>query len=154
MARVDIYSDGSGTFSDGPACIGVVVLVDDVPVCEASEYVGQGTNNVAELRAIRRGLYLASEIVGFDEPVTVHSDSEYALNVIVRGDWQARANEALVNAIRVQTEGFSKLQWRHVEGHSGVPGNELADWLAGRARVEHLRGKGIERKLKKRPVPK
>ncbi len=150
MPRVDIWTDGSGTRTEGPACIGVVVLVDGVPVCEASEHVGTGTNNVAELRAIRRGLYLAAEIVGYGEATIVHSDSEYAIGMVTR-DWRPTANASLVHAIRHQAEAFTRLRWEHVEGHAGTPLNELADWLAGRARVAFLRSQGVERKLKRRP---
>lgn len=148
---IDVWTDGSGTFAHGPACIGVVVIDGGELVCEASEFVGLGTNNVAELRAIRRGLYLAAEIAGFGARVTVHSDSEYALGAIARPEFTPHANEALVCALRRQAAAFSRLSFEHVKGHSGVALNELADWLAGRARASYLARQGIARKLRRRP---
>jgi len=156
--RIEVWTDGSGTWgADSPACIGVHVVVDDPDdqppraVVEASEYVGIGTNNVAELRAIRRGLFLATILVGQlghaierGVDIVVRSDSEYAIGAI---EWEhPRANVPLINAIRAQLRaifenhaGMVRVEWAHVRGHTGVEGNEIADWLAHVARCRTLR---------------
>lgn len=163
--RIDVYTDGSGTHDQsGPACIGVHVLLEDVAVVEASEYVGSGTNQLAELRAIRRGLYLAEILIkqAFKEAcdedpetdegswqdcaeVVLHSDSEYALSVIDwHREWHLRLHERLILAIREQFDQmFAKGQY--VQGHTGVLGNEIADYLAHLARCRFL-GKPPEKK--------
>lgn len=103
--------------------------------------MGQGTNNTAELFAIRRGLSLVSDFLRLplwqtaSEPVTIYSDSEYAIGSASHmRDWQPRANTELVLALRNQRAQFTDLAIRHVPGHSGVIGNEVADWLAFHAR--------------------
>lgn len=156
---IDLWTDGSGTHvADGPACIGVVVLVDGDIACEASEHVGPGTNNVAELRAIRRGLYLAEQLgdfesgVGVVTPVTVYSDSEYAIGAITARSWNLQRNVGLVEVIRRQVDRFAFLRFVHVDGHAGIFGNERADWLAHRARVAFLKTLGVVRRLRKAPV--
>lgn len=149
-----IYTDGSGTHvADGPACIGVVLFAEGEVVLEASEHVGPGTNNVAELRAIRRGLFLAEQLVGLDTPVTVYSDSEYAIGAVSARTWQLQRNVELVEAIRRQVDRFAFLRFVHVDGHAGIFGNERADWLAGEARRRHFAGLGITRRKKREPWP-
>lgn len=149
-----IYTDGSGTHvADGPACIGVVVFASSEVVLEASEHVGPGTNNVAELRAIRRGLFLAEQLGALDLPVTLYSDSEYSIGAITARSWELRANRELVEAIRRQVDRFAFLRFVHVDGHAGIFGNERADWLAGSARRRYLASQGVTRRPKREPWP-
>lgn len=141
--ELQVWTDGSGTHARGPACIGVVLVGDAGEIlCEASEYVCDGTNNVAELRAIRRGLYLASEMVGFRWPVTVYSDSEYAIGSCTK-PWTPNRNRELVLALRKQCKQFTMLRFEHVRGHAGIYFNELADWLAGEARRRFFVSHGV-----------
>jgi ribonuclease HI len=50
-----VYTDGACTGNPGPAGIGIVIL-DGKERREISEYLGPGTNNIAELMAIVRAL--------------------------------------------------------------------------------------------------
>lgn len=151
MIALDIYCDGSGTHQLGPACIGVVVMLDAEPIVEVSEYVGDGTNNVAELRAIRRALYLAHAIGGPAVDAVIYSDSEYAIGSLTK-EWTPRANDKLVIAMRAQFARMPSARLVHVDGHAGILGNEIADWLAGCARRRHLATLGIARPEKRRPT--
>jgi len=157
---LEVWCDGSGTLIDGPACVGVVIVDPTLPIdqgilCEASDYVGIGTNNFAELRAMRRGLYLAEQIgaqSGRSDvlSVSVNSDSEYAIGAVTNHSWAQRVHGDLINAIRRQVARL-RVRFVHVEGHAGIFGNELADWLAGEARRRLLLTMGIERRPKRRP---
>ncbi len=51
-----LYTDGGARGNPGPAAIGVVLRITGKPVVEVAETIGETTNNVAEYRALLRGL--------------------------------------------------------------------------------------------------
>lgn len=70
-----LHVDGGARGNPGPAAIGVVVSAPDGTVVEhVAETIGVATNNVAEYRALLRGLERAAEL-GARE-VRVINDSE------------------------------------------------------------------------------
>lgn len=129
-----IYTDGACQGNPGSMGIGVVLL-DRLPGAnpprrELSEGVGHGTNNVAELTAVLRGL----EVVYPQHrrrPLVVYSDSTYVIGVLARG-WTARANQDLVERILRKLDEFDEVMFVKVPAHSGVTDNERADLLAKR----------------------
>ncbi len=120
------YTDGACSGNPGPMGVGVV-LVDPISKerRERSEYLGEGTNNIAELVAIQRAIELSPP----DRTLIVHSDSSYALGLLALG-WKAKANQALVAELRALAAARPGLRLVKVAGHSGVPENERADELA------------------------
>ena len=125
-----IYTDGACSGNPGPSGIGVVLL-DGKERREISEYLGEGTNNTAELTAILRAL----EAVPAEQrsrPVLLHSDSGYALGLLGKG-WKAKKNVELVAELRRVAAGFPRLRLIKVPGHAGVPENERCDQLATQA---------------------
>src|SRR5262245_36743652 len=52
---IHVWTDGACTGNPGPAGLGVVIVDGDKRE-EVSEFLGDGTNNIAELMAILRGL--------------------------------------------------------------------------------------------------
>ena len=120
------YTDGACTGNPGPMGVGVVLLDPLTNVRrERSEYLGEGTNNIAELVAIQRALELAP----LDRPLVVHSDSSYALGLLALG-WKAKANQSLVADLRALVKERPDLRLVKVAGHAGVVENERADHLA------------------------
>jgi ribonuclease HI len=129
---VHVWTDGACSGNPGPMGIGIVVIAGDERR-EHGEYLGKGTNNIAELTAIRRGLEIAQALVpSRDRPIRVYSDSSYAIGLLAQG-WKAKANQTLVEELRRFLRGFRQLRWIKVEGHSGVPENERCDVLARQA---------------------
>jgi len=123
------YTDGACSGNPGPMGVGVVLLDPRTKDRrERSEYLGDGTNNIAELVAIKRAIELAPEGRG----LVVHSDSSYALGLLALG-WKAKANQALVAEVRAIAEKRPGLHLVKVAGHAGVPENERADELARNA---------------------
>jgi ribonuclease HI len=120
-----VYADGACSGNPGPAGVGVVV-VEGENVRELSAYLGEGTNNIAELTAV---LLAAEAIEQKSVPVRFHTDSQYAIGVLTKG-WKAKANVALIAKVKAALVPFQDLQMIHVRGHSGVPLNERADELA------------------------
>ena len=110
------------------------VVLDGGTRKELGEYLGVGTNNIAELVAIERGLALAFELTKGDpnRPMRVYSDSSYAIGLLDKG-WKAKANQELVARIRKAITVHRHLAFVKVSGHAGVPENERCDELARRA---------------------
>lgn len=127
---VRIFTDGACSGNPGgPAALGVVVE-DGKAITARGEYLGDaGTNNLAELSAILRGLELAPST---NRTTVIHTDSKYALGVLT-GGWKAKVHLGLIARIKERMASFRFLELVYVPGHSGVPGNERADELARRA---------------------
>lgn len=125
---IQLWTDGACTGNPGPAGLGV--LMRDGDQChELSEYLGQGTNNIAELAAILRGLELVADR---GRPVDVMTDSAYCVGLLTQ-NWKAKANQAMIAELRALLATFTDARIIKVPGHSGVPDNEAADELARRA---------------------
>jgi len=122
---VCIYTDGACSGNPGPAGIGAVLRYKDKRR-ELSRPIGEATNNIAELKAIREALKL---VKNRDLPVIVFTDSSYALGLLVKG-WKAKQNIELVEEIRTLAANFKRLRFVKVRGHAGDPDNERADRLA------------------------
>ena len=123
-----VYADGACSGNPGPCGLGIVLIAPDGKIAEGFEYLGIGTNNIAELSGVLR----AAEIVPDGEPAVVHTDSQYAIGVLTKG-WKAKANQELIAGAK---SALAKRRgWRivYVPGHSGVPLNERADELAREA---------------------
>jgi ribonuclease HI len=123
-APLVVYTDGACSSNPGPAGLGVVI-VRPTERLELSEYLGQGTNNIAELTAVLRALNELDPAC----PARIHTDSQYTIGVVQRG-WKAKANTSLVAELRAALGGHPLARLVYVPGHSGVPLNERCDELA------------------------
>lgn len=75
MSKYIIYTDGASKGNPGDAGIGVIISTDDgTPVREIAEYIGKTTNNVAEYKALIRGLQECLELGAIE--VEICTDSE------------------------------------------------------------------------------
>ena len=126
---ITVYADGACSGNPGPAGSGVVVVAPDGGIREGCRFLGEGTNNVAELTAI---LIAIEATEGLGHPVRLHTDSQYAIGVLQKG-WKAKANPELIATIRARLAKRPDVKLFYVPGHSGVPLNERADELAREA---------------------
>ena len=123
-----IHTDGACSGNPGPAGIGVFFERPDGEILEHSEFIGEGTNNIAELTAILRAL----EMLKPEEQaahVLIYTDSAWSLGVLV-GGWKAKANLELITAIKERMLTTPDVELLKVRGHAGHSGNEEADALA------------------------
>lgn len=86
--RLVVNVDGGARGNPGPAAIGVVVSTPDGDVLEElAETIGEATNNVAEYRALLRGIGLAAELGGAE--LELIGDSELIVRQ-VRGEYKVK----------------------------------------------------------------
>ena len=131
-STIHVWTDGACSGNPGPMGIGIVVVADRERA-ERGEYLGVGTNNIAELTAISRGLDLAADLApDRARPIRIYSDSSYALGLLGKG-WKAKANQELVASLREQLATFPRAKLIKVAGHAGVDNNERCDQLARQA---------------------
>jgi ribonuclease HI len=124
---LELWTDGACSGNPGPMGIGVVAI-DGGKRRELGEYLGVGTNNIAELTAIDRALDLAGADLG-KRPVRIYTDSAYSIGVLSKG-WKAKANQELIARMRRRLAGLPHIEFVKVSGHAGVPENERCDELA------------------------
>ena len=84
----------------------------------------QTTNNRMEITAVIKSLEAADPLAN----VLINSDSTYVINTMTKG-WKRKANHDLWEQLD-QLVRERNISWRWVRGHSGDPGNELADAAA------------------------
>jgi len=134
-AAVSIYCDGCSIPNPGLTGCGIVIP----NVLDLSRFMGRGSNQTAELHAMREALIRARA------GDTIFSDSRYAVNLI-NGVWRAKDHRDLVTEIkRLRRPGVS-IVW--IPGHKGDRWQERSDRLAkqavkNRVSIENLLPAGV-----------
>jgi ribonuclease HI len=101
--RLVLHVDGGARGNPGPAAIGVVIAGEDGEVIEEiAEPIGVATNNVAEYRAVLRGLERARalgatevELIGDSELVAKQLTGAYRVKHPAMRELHAEATRAL-----------------------------------------------------------
>jgi ribonuclease HI len=101
--KLVLHVDGGARGNPGPAAIGVVIADADGQVIEeVAEHIGVATNNVAEYRAVLRGLERASalgatevELIGDSELVAKQLTGAYKVKHAAMKPLHAEASHAL-----------------------------------------------------------
>ncbi len=131
--RLLVNVDGGSRGNPGPAAVGVVVRnADGEVIADAAEPIGNATNNVAEYRALIRGIELAAEH-GATE-LSLLGDSELVVKQI-RGEYKVKdANLKPLHAqARQALSAFSDWTFEHVRREQ----NAEADALVNQALDAH-----------------
>jgi ribonuclease HI len=134
--KICVFTDGASSGNPGPSGIGVLLRYGEHEK-EISQFIGNATNNIAELKAIQTGL---AAVKNREIPVRIFTDSKYAYGLLVL-NWKARKNQEIVNSIKKTMNAFKDLKIIKVKGHSGQAGNERADFLATSAIKKAQSGK-------------
>lgn len=129
---VIMYTDGGSRGNPGQAGIGV--LIEDTEgniIKEVSQYIGDQTNNVAEYKALSRGLEVALDL-GVTK-ITCYLDSELVVKQI-KGEYKVK-NEGMIsmfNMVKPLVKQFDKFDIVHIKREL----NKKADALANKAMDE------------------
>jgi ribonuclease HI len=136
--EVTLYTDGACRGNPGPGGWGVVLQFGS---SRKTLHGGDAatTNNRMELTAVIRGLQALTRACS----VKVVTDSKYVIQGITEWmpNWKQRGWKTAAKKPVLNSELWRQLdelvqqhtvQWEWVKGHSGHPGNELADQLANR----------------------
>lgn len=124
--HIHLWSDGACSGNPGPAGAGTVLLRGESKT-EWSTWLGEGTNNIAELVAVLQGVEEIERPIA--KTLVVHTDSQYVIGVCAK-NWKAKANKELIANLKATLSDCPRVVWHWVRGHEGVALNERCDQLA------------------------
>lgn len=127
--KLILQFDGGSRGNPGPAGYGVVISSDDgVPLVTIGSFIGNATNNVAEYRALIRGLQEALKLNATH--LDVIGDSELVIRQM-RREYKVRnpALKPLFEQADALASKFEFIRFDHTRRHN----NTLADKLANLA---------------------
>ncbi len=126
MSRLTVNVDGGARGNPGPAAIGVVVRSGGEVLEEVGETIGKATNNVAEYRALLKGIELAAahgatelELIGDSQLVVRQVEGRYK----VKNAGMKELHEEAKRALR----GFDSWSIRHVPRAENADADRLVN---------------------------
>jgi len=149
-----IYTDGACDPNPGSTGSGLVVYEHGkLTTLKYGYHSPNGTNNTAELIALREAIKLAHHYIDKGLPVEILSDSDYSLKAVFvwsegweKKNW-TKGGSAPIQNLELIKECYalsrpliSKVQMTHVRAHAGTEGNELADRLSVQAQLKQVTG--------------
>lgn len=136
--RLHIYADGACWGNPGPAAIGAVIKDEKQrKLVELSQYIGKGTNNQAEYKAVIAALQSAMKL-GADE-VVLHLDSELVIRQL---SGKYKVKNALLQPLHVRLKALLKQFKGFSINQVGHDGNEEAHGLATAALKQNMKADG------------
>jgi ribonuclease HI len=131
-----MYTDGACSGNPGPGGWGAVLIAGKHRK-ELSGGEAETTNNRMEMMAVIRG----AEALKRGYSVDIYTDSTYVMKGVTewlegwkKRGWRTASRQPVKNVDLWQRLEKAlerhEVHWYWVKGHSGVPGNELADELA------------------------
>jgi ribonuclease HI len=118
------YTDGACFGNPGPMGIGIVIYRDGVMVEQLSEFIGVGTNNIAEYRAIIKALGTARSMG--ETEVHIKSDSELVVKQLNR---EYRVKDPDLRSLKKDVDALCagiKVSFEHLPREK----NSMADGLS------------------------
>jgi len=127
MSKLIVNVDGGARGNPGPAAIGVVVRDGDGELLEErGEKIGRATNNVAEYRALLRGIELAAvhgagelELIGDSELIVRQVEGRYKVKDATMRELHAEVKRMLAD--------FESWSIRHVRREHNAEADRLVN---------------------------
>ncbi|MBI3952554.1 MAG: ribonuclease HI family protein [Candidatus Doudnabacteria bacterium] len=127
--KIVIYTDGGARGNPGPSAIGFVVYGEgEHPLKQIGKFIGEGTNNQAEYKALIAGLTEAANMDATE--VICFLDSELVTRQL-NGQYKIKEPELqkLIAEVFKLSNKFLKVEYKHVPREK----NKLADKLVNEA---------------------
>jgi ribonuclease HI len=127
MTKLTVNVDGGARGNPGPAAIGVVVRDAEGGVIDSrGETIGRATNNVAEYKALRRGIELAAEHGATD--LELFGDSELIVRQ-VEGRYKVKnaAMKELHAEVKKALARFDSWSIEHVRRERNADADQLVN---------------------------
>lgn len=122
-----LWTDGAARGNPGPAAIGAVLKTESGELLASlAEYIGEATNNVAEYRALLRGLEQAEQL-GVRQ-LEVRADSELLIRQLT-GQYRVKnaALKPLWQQARERLQRFAGVRLTHVRREHNSEADALAN---------------------------
>lgn len=131
-----IYTDGASRGNPGESGIGIVLVDEDGKKNNIKEYIGIGTNNQAEYKALIRGIVEAKSLK--KNNLKIFSDSQLVVNQI-KGQWKVKdaSLKELFSHAKELLRHFQNVEITHIAREN----NKEADKLANEAINEYFNTK-------------
>ena len=123
---IDIYVDGSSYYDGSKRLSGIGVFFGDNDKRNISRLINGTNNNESEIIACIEGLKV---IQGKNYYVNIYTDSRLVVDGM-NGICSLTKFSDLFSELKELSNSFVSINWIHVNGHSGVYGNEKADELS------------------------
>ena len=143
---IKIYTDGACNPNPGPGGWGFYCELPGGQVRHSSGAEKSTTNNRMEMMGAIKALESLSDKELNLNIISIYTDSKYLKNGITtwiknwkRKNWKTASNKPVKNQdLWMQLDQLTGtkgalIRWQWVKGHSGNPGNEIADKLATEA---------------------
>lgn len=127
-----IYTDGASLGNPGPMGIGIVIYRGNVRIEELSEFLGDGTNNIAEYTAVVRALETAHRMG--EREVHIRSDSEL---LVKQMNGEYRVKDVNLRHLKRQIDELCKhlkVTFEHIPREKNDEADSLSKAAAKRGR--------------------
>ncbi len=126
-SMITAYCDGACSGNPGPMGIGVVFWKNGERINEISEFIGKGTNNIAEYNAVIRALQEAKKLG--QKEVIIRSDSQLLIKQLNR---EYKVKEHHLKPLKLKIDELClevRVKFEHIERER----NKRADYLSKKA---------------------
>lgn len=140
---IKIFTDGACEPNPGEAGSGIAIYTSNtLNELWFGIYQADGTNNTAELNALYQGLLMCQAYLDKNLTVCIFSDSSYSIQCLTtwakgwaKNGWVRKGGEIknrdLIKTMYALYQTLEhNIDIKHVNGHIGVEGNELADRMS------------------------
>lgn len=139
---VKVFTDGASRGNPGMSAIGIAVYNDeDELITELKKFIGTGTNNSAEYKALIESVKLLCSIKTDFDSVNFYCDSELVVKQI-KGQYKIK-NPDMITLSNEFFKELNSLQKKYTITHIPREKNKTADNLANEALDELKKNKAV-----------